>query len=108
VNTRDPFAADAESPAWVGADEPTPWGLGSIVAVICALFGAFVLVGIYELIGNIQRFLGLAAVVVVAGGLGWTLWEFRHRRVWRWIVWGLLTGFLAGVASSVALLVIGR
>ncbi|WP_279105153.1 DUF2537 domain-containing protein, partial [Gordonia paraffinivorans] len=85
-----------------------PWGLGSIVAVICALFGAFVLVGIYELIGNIQRFLGLAAVVVVAGGLGWTLWEFRHRRVWRWIVWGLLTGFLAGVASSVALLVIGR
>lgn len=88
--------------------EPTPWALGMIVGVACALFAAFVLVGVYLLIGEILRFLGIAAVLVVAGGLGWTLWEFRTRPVWRWVVWGLLLGFLAGVASSIALLALGR
>ncbi|WP_244970889.1 DUF2537 domain-containing protein [Gordonia jinghuaiqii] len=88
--------------------EPTPWALGIIVTAVCALFAAFVLVGVYFLIGGILRFLGIAAVVVVAGGLGWTLWEFRARPVWRWVVWGLLIGFLAGIASSTALLVMGR
>ncbi|MBR7195112.1 DUF2537 domain-containing protein [Gordonia hongkongensis] len=88
--------------------EPTPWALGLIVGASCALFAAFVLVGVYLLIGEILRFLGIAAVLVVAGGLGWTLWEFRARPVWRWVVWGLLLGFLAGVASSIALLALGR
>ena len=82
--------------------------LGLIVGASCALFAAFVLVGVYLLIGEILRFLGIAAVLVVAGGLGWTLWEFRARPVWRWVVWGLLLGFLAGVASSIALLAMGR
>ncbi|AFR47799.1 MULTISPECIES: DUF2537 domain-containing protein [Gordonia] len=88
--------------------EPTPWVLGIIVGASCALFAAFVLVGVYQLIGGILPFLGIAAVLVVAGGLGWTLWEFRARPVWRWVVWGLLLGFLAGVASSIALLALGR
>nr|WP_064571272.1 DUF2537 domain-containing protein [Gordonia sp. LAM0048] len=88
--------------------ESTPWALGIIVGVFSALFAAFVLVGVYQLIGGIFRFLGIAAVLVVAGGLGWTLWEFRARPVWRWVVWGLLLGFLAGVASSIALLALGR
>ncbi|KSU58651.1 hypothetical protein AS181_10920 [Gordonia sp. SGD-V-85] len=82
--------------------------MGLIVGASCALFAAFVLVGVYLLIGEILRFLGIAAVLVVAGGLGWTLWEFRARPVWRWVVWGLLLGFLAGVASSIALLALGR
>ena len=44
--------------------------------------------------------------LIVAGGLGWTLWALRDRPVWRWIVWGALIGFLAGVGSSVALAVL--
>ncbi|WP_439031966.1 DUF2537 domain-containing protein [Gordonia terrae] len=91
-----------------GRPEPTPWVLGIVVGVVCALFAAFVLVGVYFLIGGVLRFLGIAAVLVVAGGLGWTLWEFRMRPVWRWVVWGLLIGFLAGVSSSIALLALGR
>ncbi|MCR8898539.1 MULTISPECIES: DUF2537 domain-containing protein [Gordonia] len=108
MNTPEPFDRNGEPTPWVGHTEPTPWALGIVVSAVCALFGAFVLVGIYELIGGILKFLGIAAVLVVAGGLGWTLWEFRYRLVWRWIVWGLLIGFLAGVTSSIALLIMGR
>ncbi|MCH5643179.1 MULTISPECIES: DUF2537 domain-containing protein [unclassified Gordonia (in: high G+C Gram-positive bacteria)] len=93
----------AEHPA-----EPTPWLFGLIVAVACAVFATLVLIGLYDLVGNAQRWLGLVAVAVVAGGLGWTLWELRFRAVLRWIVWGLLLGMLAGAASSVALFAVGR
>jgi VIT1/CCC1 family predicted Fe2+/Mn2+ transporter len=88
--------------------EPTPWGLGIIVTIACALFATFLLVGVYELIGGLVPWLGVAAVVVVTVGLGWTLWDLRDRPVWRWIVWGSLIGLLAGSGSAVALLALGR
>ncbi|GAA3723519.1 DUF2537 domain-containing protein [Gordonia hankookensis] len=89
-------------------DEPTPWVLGLLVSAICALFATCLLVGVYELIGGVLSWLGLAAVVVVTGGLGWTLWDLRERPVWRWIVWGSIIGLLAGFGSTVALLAMGR
>ncbi|GAB90621.1 hypothetical protein GORHZ_113_00020 [Gordonia rhizosphera NBRC 16068] len=88
--------------------EPTPWVLGMIVTTACALFATFMVVGVYELIGGFARWLGVAAAVVVCGGLGWMLWDLRERPVWRWIVWGSLIGLLAGLGSSVALAVLGR
>ena len=51
----------AEHPA-----EPTPWLFGLIVAVACAVFATLVLIGLYDLVGNAQRWLGLVAVAVVA------------------------------------------
>lgn len=88
--------------------EPTPWVLGLIVTAAFALFATMLLVGVYELIGGLQRWLGVAAVAVVCIGLGWTLWDLRERPVWRWIVWGMLIGLLSGAGSSVALLALGR
>ncbi|MYR06603.1 DUF2537 domain-containing protein [Gordonia sp. SID5947] len=88
--------------------EPTPWVLGLMVSAVCALFATCLLVGVYELIGGVWSWLGLAAVVVVTVGLGWTLWDLRERPVWRWIVWGSVIGLLAGFGSSVALLAMGR
>ncbi|MEE4025624.1 DUF2537 domain-containing protein [Gordonia sp. PKS22-38] len=89
-------------------DEPTPWVLGLFVTVFHALFATLLLVGVYDLIGGFVTWLGLLAVLVVAGGLGWTLWDLRDRPVWRWIVWGALIGLLAGLGSSVALMALGR
>ncbi|MGV9824016.1 MULTISPECIES: DUF2537 domain-containing protein [unclassified Gordonia (in: high G+C Gram-positive bacteria)] len=97
-----------------GHGEPTPWATGLTVGTFCALFGALLLVGLYSLIAamipqpTLARWVGVAAALFVAGGLGWTLWAMRDRPVWRWIVWGALIGFLAGVGSSVALLALGR
>ena len=104
----DPTPRPRPAPRRYVRAEPTPWGYGAIVPVICAVFATLVLLGLYELIAGAQRWLGVLAVVVVAGGLGWTLWELRVRPVWRWIVWGLLLGMLAGFASSVALFAMGR
>ncbi|MFT4044297.1 MAG: DUF2537 domain-containing protein [Gordonia sp. (in: high G+C Gram-positive bacteria)] len=104
----------SESHAEPQSDEPTPWVSGLIVAAFCIVFAALLLVGLYSLVtaiipgGLLGRGVGVGATVVVAGGLGWTLWTMRFRPVWRWIVWGALIGFLAGVTSSVALLVLGR
>ncbi|AZG45372.1 DUF2537 domain-containing protein [Gordonia insulae] len=88
--------------------EPTPWVLGLLVTVCFAVFTTCLLVGVYELIGGVVRWLGVAAVLVVAVGLGWTLWDLRDRPVWRWIVWGSIIGLLAGLGSSIALLALGR
>ncbi|MED5800015.1 DUF2537 domain-containing protein [Gordonia sp. Z-3] len=90
------------------ADEPTPWVLGLLVTLISAVFATLLLVGVYELIGSLVTWLGLAAVLVVALGMGWTLWDLRARPVWRWIVWGALIGLLAGLGSSIVLLALGR
>lgn len=89
-------------------DEPTPWVLGLLVTLISAVFATLLLVGVYELIGSLVTWLGLAAVLVVALGMGWTLWDLRERPVWRWIVWGALIGLLAGLGSSIVLLALGR
>lgn len=88
--------------------EPTPWILGITVTAVFAVFTTLIVVGVYSLIGSIARFLGVAAVVVVCAGLGWTLWDLRDRPVWRWIVWGSMIGLLAGFGSSMALLALGR
>ncbi|GAA1481318.1 DUF2537 domain-containing protein [Gordonia sinesedis] len=98
------MSADPRYPA----TEPTPWALGLIVTCASALFAAFLLIGVYGLIGGIKPWLGVLAVVIVAGGIGWTLWDLRDRPVWRWLVWGALVGFLAGIGSSIALLALGR
>ncbi|MGV9710940.1 DUF2537 domain-containing protein [Gordonia sp. NPDC003424] len=98
-----PFADDDAH-----AREPTPWALGLFVTAVFALFWTFVLVGVYELIGGVEHWLGVIAAAVVCIGLGWTLWDLRDRPVWRWIVWGSVIGLLAGLGSSIALLALGR
>lgn len=92
--------------------EPTPWATGLLVAAACAVYCSLLLVGLWALVADIapwtsgSRWIGVVVAVLVAGGLGWTLWALRDRPVWRWIVWGALIGFLAGVGSSVALAVL--
>lgn len=98
---------DADLEAWRHS-EPTPWALGVTVAAVSVAFCAMMLVGIYGLLGGLARWAGLVAVFVLAPALGWTLWEFRYRPVWRWIVWGALTGLLAGVGSAIALFALGH
>ena len=88
--------------------ESTPWALGLMVTAIFAVFATLLVVGVYSLIAAINRGLGVGAVVVVCGGLGWTLWDLQDRPVWRWIVWGSLIGLLAGFGSSLALMALGR
>lgn len=89
-------------------DEPTPWGLGLVITAASALFATLLLLGVYELIGGVAAWLGVASAGIVCIGLGWTLWELRERPVWRWIVWGFAVGLLAGFGSSIALCVLGR
>jgi hypothetical protein len=88
--------------------EPTPWVLGLIVSAFGVAFGAMLMLGLYALIGSFARWAGLVAVFIVGPAIGWTLWDFRFRPVWRWIVWGSLTGLLAGIGSAVALFALGR
>lgn len=88
--------------------EPTPWVLGIIVSAVTVVFGAALLVGVYSLLGSFTRWAGLIGALVVGPAICWALWEYRFRPVWRWIVWGALTGLLAGVGSSIALFALGR
>ncbi|MGW0037726.1 DUF2537 domain-containing protein [Gordonia sp. NPDC003376] len=88
--------------------EPTPWSLGVLVTAVSVMFCALTLVGVYTLIGGIVRWAGLVSVLVVALAGSWTLWEFRFRPVWRWPVWGSLTGLLAGLGSAIALFALGQ
>lgn len=96
-----------------GTGEPTPWVTGLFVATTCALYCSLLLVGLSTLVADIlpwsaARWIGVVVTMLVACGLGWTLWAVRDRPVWRWIVWGSLIGFLAGVGSSVALAALNR
>ena len=105
----DNAPVSALSSARVDRREPTPWASGLFVATTCAIYCSLLLVGLYTLVADITpwsvaaRWIGVAVAVLVAGGLGWTLWPLRDRPVWRWIVWGSMIGFLAGVGSSIAL-----
>ncbi|WP_051989695.1 DUF2537 domain-containing protein [Gordonia soli] len=104
------------APDWAGvargldrpSGEPTPWVTGLMVSAIFAVFIAFLLVGVYELVGQLAQWVGVGAVGIVCIGVGWTLWDLRDRPVWRWIVWGTMIGLLAGIGSSIALLTMGR
>ncbi|MGC4935692.1 DUF2537 domain-containing protein [Gordonia sp. DT30] len=88
--------------------EPTPWSLGLLVSAIVMAFCALVTVGVYSLAESLARGVGLLAVVVLASASAWTLWILRFRPVWRWIVWGALSGLLAGVGSAIALFALGQ
>ncbi|MFT4125353.1 MAG: DUF2537 domain-containing protein [Gordonia sp. (in: high G+C Gram-positive bacteria)] len=88
--------------------EPTPWTLGMLVWAACATLGVVLLLGVYALLGQRHRGLGLGAVVILAPCLGVTLWGWRQRPVWRWIVWGAVVGLLAGAASVVVLFAFGE
>ena len=89
--------------------EPTPWVSGLFVATTCAIYCSLLLVGLYTLVADITpwsvaaRWIGVAVAMLVAGGLGWTLWPLRDRPVSRRIVWGSLIPPLAGGGPSIAL-----
>lgn len=83
--------------------EPTPWTLGLLVSAVAVAFCSLVTVGVYSLAESLAHGVGLVAIFVLAPASAWTLWDFRFRPVWRWIVWGALTGLLAGVGSGIAL-----
>lgn len=87
--------------------EPTPWGLGLVIAAWAAVASMIVLVGLYELIAEFHPAPALITVILVAAGLGWTEWELRDRSGWRWVVWGSLLGMTVGIVASIVLLIIG-
>lgn len=85
------------------AAEPTPWGPGITLAAVCAVVVAGVVGGVYSVVAEAGRILGVLAVVVVCGGLGPSAWVWRRRPVLRWIGSGALIGLVAGLVIATAL-----
>ncbi len=77
-------------------DEPTPWTLGVLIAVLSGVFVTCLLIGLYDVVAQSHVLLGLAAVLVVCGGAAPTAWTWRRKPVLRWLSWGAMVGLSAG------------
>ena len=88
-------------------DEPTPWTLGVLLASLSAVFTTCVLIGVYDVVGQTHVLLGLAAVLVVCGGVAPTAWIWRRRSVLRWPSWGAIIGLAVGLPVVVFLAAAG-
>jgi hypothetical protein len=84
-------------------DEPTPWGPGVALAAVSAVLVAGVVGGVYSVVAESGRILGVLAVVVVCGGIGPSAWVWRRRPVLRWVGSGALAGLVVGLVISTAL-----
>ncbi|GGF36212.1 DUF2537 domain-containing protein [Williamsia phyllosphaerae] len=88
-------------------DEPTPWTLGVLLASLSAVFTTCVSIGVYDVVAQTHILLGVAAVLVVCGGVAPTAWIWRRRSVLRWPSWGAIIGLAVGVPVTVFLAAAG-
>ncbi|MGZ8178740.1 DUF2537 domain-containing protein [Williamsia sp. SKLECPSW1] len=83
--------------------EPTPWAAGLALSAVTAVVVAGVVGGVYSVVAEAGRLLGVLAVVVVCGGVAPSAWVWRRRPVLRWIGSGALVGLAAGLVIATAL-----
>ncbi|GAA2053964.1 DUF2537 domain-containing protein [Williamsia deligens] len=87
----------------MSSPEPTPWGPGLVLAAVAAVIAAGVVTGVYGVVAQTDRLLGVVAVVVVCGGIGPSAWVWRRRPTLRWIGGGALVGLAVGLVAATTL-----
>ncbi|CAM2932917.1 DUF2537 domain-containing protein [Prescottella defluvii] len=81
------------------ASPPTPWGTGLLVSAFAALVTLVGVVAFGTSLAHIHVLLALGFNLVAVGGAAPTVWRWRHRPVWRWVVYGLAAGVVIGWAA---------
>ena len=80
----------------VDPTEPTPWGTGILVTVICAALTAVAVYGFGYALANVLPALSVAINVVAVGGSAPSVWRWRTVPVLRWLACGLGIGVALG------------
>ncbi|WP_026422943.1 DUF2537 domain-containing protein [Actinokineospora inagensis] len=102
VQYEDPLTGEVttvqptETVAPVVPDEPTPWGVGLVVA---AFTGALVLFAVVTLAATLYEttpLLAVASNLVVSAGLLPSVWLARKVPTWRWVAVGVAGGIALG------------
>lgn len=74
--------------------EPTPWATGLIVSAATAVLVGLALFTLSQGLLPIGIWAVLLANLVVAAGLGPSIWLGRRTPVWRWIAYGAAAGII--------------
>lgn len=86
-----PAQAPADEPA-----EPTPWATGLTISAVAAIIAVVMLVTLAGALAETSRWLSALAAVLVAAGLGPSIWLLRNVPVWRWVAYGVAAGIGCG------------
>jgi Protein of unknown function (DUF2537) len=84
-------------------DESTPWAMGLTVAGFVAAATAVAVAVLSLGLIRVHPMLAVGLNVVAAGGLGPTLWGWRHTPVLRWLVLGAGVGVTGAWLALVAM-----
>ncbi|RLK59672.1 DUF2537 domain-containing protein [Actinokineospora cianjurensis] len=91
-----PEVIDAPAPEETAVAEPTPWGVGLLVA---AFTGALVLFSVITLALTLKEtnpLLAVASNLVISAGLLPSVWLARKVPTWRWVAVGVAAGIVLG------------
>jgi len=84
-------------------DDSTPWAMGlTVAAFVSAVVGAAIVVLSLGLL-KVHPLLAIGLNLVAVGGLTPTVWEWRKRLVWRWLVLGAAVGVACAWVTVLAI-----
>lgn len=83
-------------------DARTPWATGLMVAGFAAALSGAGVAACGVAMAAVHPLLALVVNVLVAVGIAPTLWQWRAVPVWRWAVFGVAAGVVAGWIALLA------
>ena len=89
-------------PVWMRGAE-TPWGTGLTVSAFVAAVTAGAIVVLSVGLTRVNPLLAVGLNLVAVGGLAPTVWGWRARPVWRWVVLGAGVGVVIGWLTLIAM-----
>ncbi|MCQ4117989.1 DUF2537 domain-containing protein [Rhodococcus sp. FXJ9.536] len=79
-----------------------PWFTGLLVTGFTAVVVAVAVIAFGTQLARINPVLAVFLELVVVAGVAPTAWRYRRTQVWRWVVYGLGVGVLAGWVAALA------
>ncbi|WP_018682579.1 DUF2537 domain-containing protein [Actinokineospora enzanensis] len=90
-----PVPAARPEPAAAPA-EPTPWGVGLVVAAFAAALVLFAVLTLAVTLYDTNPLLAVLSNLVISGGLLPSVWLARKVPTWRWVAVGVAAGIALG------------
>ncbi|QNG17687.1 DUF2537 domain-containing protein [Rhodococcus triatomae] len=81
---------------------PTPWGTGLLVSLFSTVVVATAAIVFASQLARVSVVLAVVLNVIVGVGVVLTVWHWRTRPTWRWVVYGICAGIPVGWVAALA------